>query len=203
MKKVFSLGIAMMLFVSSLVSSGDSAAQQSAAQSTLQQEILAIDCTHTSPATSSGMQNDPACPPFAPTINQIESREGRPLISGVYDAVHTSQFRVMVAGVWYTLGVDPELTTNGNAWQLDLGSLSAPLQEGQYEVRAEATHQGGQILSAIQTFTIVQPGNPSVPGGPDTGVAAIFRGFGVATLAIMFITGLALLVAVAYRRHRR
>ena len=52
------------------------------------------------------------------------------MIYGVYDAVHTvidpvtgaHQLAIEFAGRVFVLGVDPELTVNGNAWVLDLSN---------------------------------------------------------------------------------
>ena len=54
------------------------------------------------------------------------------MIYGVYDAVHTvidpvtgaHQLAIEFAGRVFVLGVDPELTANGNAWVLDLSNLA-------------------------------------------------------------------------------
>ena len=49
------------------------------------------------------------------------------------------------------LGSSSLLTTNGNTWTLDLGSLSEPLPEGAHSVSALVTTRDGTILGDVTT----------------------------------------------------
>ena len=101
------------------------------ADSTFSQLIREIDCSHTVYSRAVGQVNDAECDVFAPKYDHSVIKDnGYPVIYGVYDAVHTvidpvtgvHQLAVEFAGRVFVLGVDPELTVNGNAWVLDLSN---------------------------------------------------------------------------------
>jgi len=99
------------------------------AGSTFSQVIRELDCSHTTYSKAVGQVNDVECDVFAPKYeHSVIKDNGYPVIYGAYDAVHTvidpvtgvHQLAVEFAGRVFVLGVDPELTVNGNAWVLDL-----------------------------------------------------------------------------------
>ena len=101
------------------------------ADSTFSQLIREIDCSHTVYSRAVGQVNDAECDVFAPKYDHSVIKDnGYPVIYGVYDAVHTvidpvtgvHQLAVEFADRVFVLGVDPELTVNGNAWVLDLSN---------------------------------------------------------------------------------
>ena len=101
------------------------------AGSTFSQVIRELDCSHTTYSKAVGQVNDAECDVFAPKYDHSVIKDnGYPVIYGVYDAVHTvinpmtgvHRLAVELAGRTFVLGVDPELTVNGNAWVLDLSN---------------------------------------------------------------------------------
>lgn len=80
-----------------------------------------------------------------PTVTPIVSLDGKPIISGTFNASHTDSLQVTVAGQLYQLGVDPQLTAAGNTWKLDLSGLLIPLPFGAYDVSIQATLLDGQV----------------------------------------------------------
>lgn len=101
------------------------------ADSTFSQLIREIDCSHTVYSRAVGQVNNVECDVFAPKYDHSVIKDnGYPVIYGVYDAVHTvidpvtgaHQLAIEFAGRAFVLGVDPELTVNGNAWVLDLSN---------------------------------------------------------------------------------
>ena len=118
---------------------------QSSARSSLSQEITAFECNYTTVATGLGKTHSSTCPPFAPTIAIINTNMGRPIITGVYDAVHTKSLRVQVNNQWYTLGSSPELTVDGNVWVLDLSNPRHALSSGEYLVVVETEDNDGTV----------------------------------------------------------
>ena len=93
------------------------------------------------------------------------------MIYGVYDAVHTvidpvtgaHQLAIEFAGRVFVLGVDPELTVNGNAWVLDLsnwpnthpGDTTLVLERGKTYL--------GEITSLTQAYGSAQQISHAVP----------------------------------------
>ena len=86
-----------------------------------------------------------------PTVNPVEWVGGKPIITGTYDAANSQSLTIRVNGTDYMLGSSSLLTTNGNTWTLDLGSLSEPLPEGAHSVSALVTTRDGTILGDVTT----------------------------------------------------
>lgn len=79
-------------------------------------------------------------PLTAPTVNTLSDASTQPIITGTYDTNSTT-FTVAIDSVTYTLGTDPELTTDGaNMWSLDLSVA-------------------GQTLATDSTFDVVATSN--------------------------------------------
>ena len=174
-------------------------AAQTTSDSTLQQEILAINCNYTTIETGLGMVNDTNCPIFMPIVVSLEANNGRPLIRGVYDAVHTESFRVQLRGLWYVLGEDVELTADGNVWVLDLRDLTIPLPVGRYVVLAESTMTGGQVLTGDASLRIGDS-----PEAPNTGFAPLFTTIGAASMVFAAVAAMLLMLWwLAIRRRKR
>jgi len=100
-----------------------------------------------------------------PGVGSIEDNGGKPIVHGTYDAQNSQRLRVRVNNVWYTLGTNPQLTTSGNSWTLNLSSLSTPLAPGQYAVMAESTALDGEVMGDESNATLVV-----VLGAPSSGV---------------------------------
>ena len=122
--------------------------------STLQQQIEAVSCSYTTIETGFGVVHDSNCPVFAPTIERINSNNGRPIITGIYDAVHAVGFRVRVGDVWYVLGKSSELTTSGNVWTLNLSNLEEALRLGNHDIIVEMEGDDGEVRHVKSVITI-------------------------------------------------
>ena len=165
-----------------------------AKDSQLEQQILPQDCNYTTVETGSGVVNDIDCPTFPPVVSNVDVNDGRPVIIGVYDAIHTEELKVWVNGRWYVYGVDSELTTNGNVWKIDLSQLTNPLPAGDYELIVETTDQGDIKQSSRTNFTVDTKKSDDggageiFPGIPNTGVArvGIFSSL-LATVAVFLL----------------
>jgi hypothetical protein len=138
---------------------------QSSTDSQLNQEITAFECNYTTVVTGLGKTHSGTCPPFTPTIAIINTNMGRPTITGVYDAVHTKALRVQVNNQWYTLGIDIELTVNGNVWVLNLSNAQHTLSSGDYLIIVETEDNDGVVRRGEATMKLLI-GNPA--GGDDT-----------------------------------
>lgn len=170
------------------------------ADSTFSQVIRELDCSHTTYSKAVGQVNDVECDVFAPKYeHSVIKDNGYPVIYGAYDAVHTvidpvtgvHQLAVEFAGRVFVLGVDPELTVNGNAWVLDLskwpkmhpGDTALVLEYGKTyfgDITSSTQAYGSalQINHAVPfTITIpprILPSTPPVipPAVPDVSAAA-------------------------------
>ena len=173
------------------------------AGSTFSQVIRELDCSHTTYSKAVGQVNDAECDVFAPKYDHSVFKDnGYPVIYGVYDAVHTvidpvtgvHKLAIKFAGHMFTLGVDPELTVNGNAWVLDLsnwpnthpGDTTLVIERGKTylgEITSSTRAYGSalQINHAVPfTVTIpprilppIPPVIPSSPAAP--GVSAVIK----------------------------
>lgn len=170
------------------------------AGSTFSQVIRELDCSHTTYSKAVGQVNDVECDVFAPKYeHSVIKDNGYPVIYGAYDAVHTvidpvtgvHQLAVEFAGRVFVLGVDPELTVNGDAWVLDLskwpkmhpGDTALVLEYGKTyfgDITSSTQAYGSalQINHAVPfTITIpprILPSTPPVipPAVPDVSAAA-------------------------------
>lgn len=131
------------------------------AGSTFSQVIRELDCSHTTYSKAVGQVNDAECDVFAPKYDHSVIKDnGYPVIYGVYDAVHTvidpvtgvHQLAVEFAGRVFVLGVDPELTVNGNAWILDLSKWSKMHPGDTTLVLEHGKTYFGDITSSTQAY---------------------------------------------------
>jgi hypothetical protein len=90
-----------------------------------------------------------------PSVN-IDLNNNTGNIAGYYDASFTQSLRVKIGsnGQWYTLGVDDELSTDGDEWKLSLEGLLQSLSAGDYVVYVETTTLDGVVMQASGGFTI-------------------------------------------------
>lgn len=170
------------------------------ADSTFSQLIRELDCSHIVYSRAVGQVNDVECDVFAPKYDHSVIKDnGYPVIYGAYDAVHTvidpvtgvHQLAVEFACRVFVLGVDPELTVNGNAWVLDPsnwpnthpGDTTLVIERGKTylgEITSSTRAYGSalQINHAVPfTITIpprILPSTPPVipPAVPDVSAAA-------------------------------
>lgn len=134
MKNIMKTGAVVVVFLTAIIGvvfNSKATLATTSADSTFSQLIREIDCSHTVYSRAVGQVNDAECDVFAPKYDHSVIKDnGYPVIYGVYDAVHTvidpvtgvHQLAVEFAGRVFVLGVDPELTVNGNAWVLDLSN---------------------------------------------------------------------------------
>lgn len=121
----------------------------------LKQQITPPDCTQ-----PGSCQMDP------PVIDSVDMNGGRPIFGGRYDAAFTKYLRVTFRGETYVLGIDGELTVNGDRWRLDLSALQPPLPEGSYVLTVEAEGFDGTIRR--DTITVRMTGGETPPDGNGT-----------------------------------
>ena len=202
MKNIIRTGVVVVFLtvIIGMVFSSKAALAITSADSTFSQVIREIDCSHTVYSRAVGQVNDVECDVFAPKYDHSVIKDnGYPVIYGVYDAVHTvidpvtgvHQLAVEFAGRVFVLGVDPELTVNGNAWVLDLsnwpnthpGDTTLVIERGKTylgEITSSTRAYGSalQINHAVPfTITIpprILPSTPPVipPAVPDVSAAA-------------------------------
>jgi len=96
-----------------------------------------------------------AVPVGTPTVNTLADASTQPTITGTYDNINSTTFTVTVDGTTYTLGTDPELTTDGaNMWTLDLnGSAQTLSTDTSYDV--VATSNGTTSDTSTNEITTV------------------------------------------------
>lgn len=180
-----------------LVSAGLVLSSVRATDFELRQEIGGYDCSHTTLENGNAM-NDPRCGVFNPSMEDFDSNNGRPVIRGVYDAVHSTGFRAFFAGRWYTAGVDSQLSVNANLWTLNLSGLDPPLLPGDYPIQLEMTDLDHNTVLGNGTITVPPVPNPTiypvewVGGRPivrGTFSAANTRGFRVSVGSRWYVLG--------------
>lgn len=184
--------------------------------STFSQQIREVDCSHTVYDRAVGQVNSVECAVFALRHERTTyALNGYPTLYGVYDAAHTvidpttgkPTLAVEIAGRKFVLGVDPELTANGNAWTLDLSAWPATHDAGTAPVlergkmypiaihtttqahgvaKQEDTSRGGVITIPVASASPAQPApahpSPSAASQPKTPQQALAAVAG-ATLA--------------------
>ena len=142
------------------------------AGSTFSQVIRELDCSHTTYSKAVGQVNDAECDVFAPKYDHLVIKDnGYPVIYGVYDEVHTvinpmtgvHRLAVELAGRTFVLGVDPELTVNGNAWILDLSKWSKMHPGDTTLVLEHGKTYFGEIASSTQAYGSALQINHAVP----------------------------------------
>ncbi len=113
-------------------------------------------------------------------------------MTGSYDSANSQSLRVRVAGVWYKLGVDSQLTVDGDTWTLDLNDLSPPLAAGNYDVTVEITTRDGSLLTDTSTneLVILPVTIPSVITNPGAGVTLAGTGMTVWQMLALGLTAL-------------
>ena len=175
MKNIIRTGAVVVVFLTAMIGvilNSKVALATTSADSTFSQLIREIDCSHTVYGRAVGQVNDVECDVFAPKYDHSVIKDnGYPVIYGVYDAVHTvinpmtgvHRLAVELAGRTFVLGVDPELTVNGNAWVLDLsnwpnthpGDTTLVLERGKTYL--------GEITSLTQAYGSAQQISHAVP----------------------------------------
>jgi hypothetical protein len=70
--------------------------------------------------------------------------------------------RVWVATRWYTHGIDPQLTTRGDTWELDLGNKNVSLPVGIYTITVEVETDDGLLLRNVDAGSFAVFANAQV-----------------------------------------
>jgi len=167
-----------------------------------QQTITPLDCTLTTLYYAGGTSTNTDCDPQPPQIDSVDINNGRPIITGKYDANNSLLFRVKFNNVWYVLG-EPgsRLTSNGVLWKLDFSDLSEPFDEGTYEIVLEMIARDGETLGSSSRIEIDEsdtstpvtptPGvvSPTTPSAPNTGFIQFIQSHAVASVLIAGIVG--------------
>jgi Domain of unknown function (DUF4347)/Bacterial Ig-like domain len=96
-------------------------------------------------------------PPLAPTVNPIENTDGKPMLTGTYDAVDTDKLTVKVNDVIYTSETNPVVVLDAvkGIWSLDLTNLFQPIPNGTYDVTVTATDKAGNPISDLGTEDLI------------------------------------------------
>jgi hypothetical protein len=164
MKNVMRTGAIVVVFLTAIIGvvfNSKAALATTSADSTFSQLIREIDCSHTVYSRAVGQVNDVECDVFAPKYDHSVIKDnGYPVIYGVYDAVHTvidpvtgvHKLAIKFAGRMFTLGVDPELTVNGNAWVLDLSKWPKMHPGDTTLVLEHSKTYFGEIVSSTQAY---------------------------------------------------
>ena len=164
MKNIMRTGVVVVVFLTAMIGvifSSKAALATTSADSTFSQLIREIDCSHTAYSRAVGQVNDVECDVFAPKYDHSVIKDnGYPVIYGVYDAVHTvinpmtgvHRLAVELAGRTFVLGVDPELTVNGNAWVLDLSNWPNTHPGDSTLVLEHGKTYFGDITSSTQAY---------------------------------------------------
>ena len=183
MKNIMRTGAVAVVFLTAIIGvvfNSKAALATTSADSTFSQVIREIDCSHTVYSRAVGQVNDVECDVFAPKYDHSVIKDnGYPVIYGVYDAVHTvidpvtgaHQLAIEFAGRVFVLGVDPELTVNGNAWVLDLsnwpnthpGDTTLVIERGKTylgEITSSTTASTKCDFFLVMRTVTVSPGSP-------------------------------------------
>jgi hypothetical protein len=164
MKNIMRVGAVVVVFLTAIIGvafSSKAVLATTSADSTFSQLIREIDCSHTVYSRAVGQVNDVECDVFAPKYDHSVFKDnGYPVIYGVYDAVHTvidpvtgvHKLAIKFAGRMFTLGVDPELTVNGNAWVLDLSNWPNTHPGDSTLVLEHGKTYFGDITSSTQAY---------------------------------------------------
>ena len=175
MKNVMRTGAVVVVFLTAIIGvvfSSKVALATTSADSTFSQLIREIDCSHIVYNRAVGQVNDAECDVFAPKYDHSVIKDnGYPVIYGVYDAVHTvidpvtgaHQLAVEFAGRVFVLGVDPELTVNGNAWVLDLSNWPNTHPGDTTLVIERGKTYLGEIVSSTRAYGSALHINHAVP----------------------------------------
>ena len=177
MKKenIMRTGVAVVVFLTAIIGvvfSSKVALATTSADSTFSQLIREIDCSHTVYSKAVGQVNDVECDVFAPKYDHSVIKDnGYPVIYGVYDAVHTvidpvtgaHKLAIEFAGRVFVLGVDSELTVNGNAWVLDLSNWPNTHPGDTTLVIERGKTYLGEIASSTQAYGSALQINHAVP----------------------------------------
>ena len=175
MKNTMRAGAVVVVFLTAIIGvifNGKVALATTSADSTFSQLIREIDCSHTVYNRAVGQVNDVECDVFAPKYDHSVIKDnGYPVIYGVYDAVHTvidpvtgaHQLAIEFAGRVFVLGVDPELTVNGNAWVLDLSNWPNTHPGDTTLVIERGKTYLGEIASSTQAYGSALQINHAVP----------------------------------------
>ena len=175
MKNIIRTGAVVVVFLTAMIGvilNSKVALATTSADSTFSQLIREIDCSHTVYGRAVGQVNDVECDVFAPKYDHSVIKDnGYPVIYGVYDAVHTvinpmtgvHRLAVELAGRTFVLGVDPELTVNGNAWILDLSKWLKMHPGDTTLVLEHGKTYFGDITSSTQAYGSALQINHAVP----------------------------------------
>ncbi|MFT7219435.1 MAG: VCBS repeat-containing protein, partial [Candidatus Azotimanducaceae bacterium] len=72
-----------------------------------------------------------------PTVDSLTTSDQQPTVTGTYDSSSATELSVTVNGIAYTLS-DPELTSVGDVWSLDLNGLQT-LPFGTYNIEVDSS----------------------------------------------------------------
>jgi len=123
---------------------------------------------NSAPDTTSGELVIDTAAPAAPTVDALLTNDDTPVLTGSYDDTEAPVLlQVSVDGTTYVLGVDPELTVDGNgSWQLDLDTAGQALPEGLNDVSVTQSDAASNATSDTTLdeveIDLTAPGAPTV-----------------------------------------
>src|SRR5262249_25071850 len=103
-------------------------------------------------------------PPAAPTANSLLTNDSTPVLTGTWDPVNATVLQVTVAGTTYTLGTDPQLTSDASGhWTL---TTTAPITDGTYAVAVHTQNEISEVkdttVASALTVDTTPPATPTV-----------------------------------------
>ncbi|MCD8494618.1 MAG: peptidoglycan-binding protein [Candidatus Pacebacteria bacterium] len=105
-----------------------------------------------------------------PTIDPLTTTNTTPTITGTWDHLHGVELTVTIDGTTYTLGTDPELTTDGGEnWTL---TLTTPLAPASYTVEA-MNENFFATADATENIVIQDTSTPPTSGGTSSSGGSI------------------------------
>jgi uncharacterized repeat protein (TIGR01451 family) len=110
-----------------------------------------------------------------PTVNPLSTTDTTPVITGTWDEANgnPTSLEVTVNGVTYTLGINPELTTNGTGnWSL---SIPTYLVLGTYDIKVSASNLTNTQTTNDQTFDELNIYTPPSSGGSEGSVKYVCK----------------------------
>ncbi|WP_108882930.1 Ig-like domain-containing protein [Anderseniella sp. Alg231-50] len=99
--------------------------------------------------------------PAVPTVNNLLTRQRKPVITGAWPSGEAESLSISVASRTYAAGAGDGLVTDGNNWTL---RISENLDDGTYNVSAKATSATGSVaVDASEAELTVDATPPAVP----------------------------------------
>ena len=114
--------------------------------------------------TTPGALLDDTVPPAPPTVNSLATNNNTPTLTGTWDQGTPGGAVVLlvtVGGTTYTLGSDPQVTSDGQGhWSL---AISTPIPDGTYNVLVHTADAAGNNSDVTATNVLLVDTTPPAP----------------------------------------